>query len=133
MEARNMFIKIILSLWMCVTLFFTFKNYYTDFTLHSPYDFERYRMMGHEEFSAWLQANTDPKDTTVILGDPINCNAWQLMFYNYKKPYRFQYLNGKFIHGVYELPATWDFAGMKPDFTYSYNGHKMINGFLIKK
>ena len=115
----------------------TNQQYYQDFTLKRTPNFEIDRMRGHWEFSQWLQANTDPKDTLVILGDPVNMNAWQLMFHNFEKPYRFEYLSEKNqnrSNAVYVFGRNYfSILTAKPDFTYSYNGNELLRAYLPKK
>lgn len=146
--SRNLLIVAIFS-----TIIGTWVDYST-FTQHSKPNFERDRLRGFYEFSQWLRYKTDPSNTMVVLGDPINLSAWPLMLHNYEKPYNFVYwTNYKDKSEIARIPMdkVYVFAAtllgdppvnswfgflstrQAPDFTYSYDGRDLFFAFIVKK
>ena len=113
----------------------TYHQYYNDFTLKRAPNFEVDRMRGHYEVYEWLKSNFATPNNLIVLGDPINTNAWQLMFHNFDKPYRFKYypIDKEEATTVYLFGADTIKTQMKPDFTYSYNGKDLLYAFVIRK
>lgn len=92
-------IKMAMILSLVLSIGWTYKLYYNDFTQHSSPDFERDRMRGHSEVYKYVSNNFSPEDTLLVLGDGISVSPFASIFHNFEHPYQFimwpNYLSGR--------------------------------------
>lgn len=123
---------------MLLVPFYTHLQYH-QFTREGPENFERDRMRGHTALYSWIKSNYSPKDTVLVLGDPITQSPFASMFHCFDDPYQFVVVpnsgtvnNAKNV--ILILSAQKNaMEGIKPDFTYTYEKTRpLIYAYVLK-
>lgn len=81
---------------MVATVFATRESYYVDYTFFKKPNFEMDRMRGHADVNAWLRANTNPRNTLVVLGDPVMFPSVSFLFHTFDFPIPFLFWSNYF-------------------------------------
>lgn len=93
------YVKAFVTIGLIFTLATTYIQYYREFTLAKPANFEVDRMRGHTKFYSWVKNNFDPASTMIVLGDPVNLSPTPLMFHTFDNPFKFLIWSNYFNQG----------------------------------